>query len=144
MILLFYYILYLRPNKSSTTMRYSNCGTLNSFRHLVQVYAKTCNNWRSTYSYPNILVCANCLIGYLIPALRTTGWELGTVLVCNSEIYMHQILLNDGVQEWVILLKPILSNSKPMVSNSKLECLKLTRNLSAGKFRVDAVQICRK
>lgn len=101
MILLFDYILYLQPIMSSTTMRCSNCGTLNSFRHLVRVYAKTCNNWRSTCSYPNILVCANCLIGYLIPALRTTGWELGTVLVYDSEIHMHQILFNDGVQEWV-------------------------------------------
>ena len=101
MSLLFDYISNLRPNMSSTTMRGSNYGKLTSFRYLVQVYAKTFNNWRSTYSYPNILVCANCLIGCHIPALQTTGWELGTVLVCNSEIYMHQILFNDGIQEWV-------------------------------------------
>ena len=93
MILLFDYILYLRPIIPSTTMRCSNCGTLTIFCHLVRAYAKTCNNWRGTCSYPNISVCGNCLIEYLIPALWTTGWELGTVLLYNSEIHMHQIFI---------------------------------------------------
>mmetsp|Transcript_20576 Transcript_20576/g.22030 ORF Transcript_20576/g.22030 Transcript_20576/m.22030 type:complete len:443 (-) Transcript_20576:339-1667(-) len=87
----------------SSTMSCSSCATFTSIHNLVRVYGMTWNDSRGSGSNPLIKVCGRCLIGYHIPALRKTGWELGTVQTYDSLIQMHQIVFTDDAEEWVFV-----------------------------------------